>query len=171
MSAEVIAAVHAERAVVGCLMHQRAADAHALVFRLQPEDLTDPRLRLVLGAVRTVVLDQVDPDPVVVLGELFRSGAAASFPDGGPGPLLFEIFAAPLSIGTADHYLRVVLEFSWRRRVQEAGVRLQQAAGGGALHDLEQLVAGEVVALREFSRRWRAESGGTRRLAACDGAA
>jgi len=155
---DTIAEPGAERALVGCLMHLPAPAAHELAFQLQPEDLSIPELRLVLVAMRTLVLAQVAPDPITVLGELRRTGAATSFA-GGSGPLLADLYGTPPSVGSVGAYLRVVLEHSWRRRVQEAGTRLQQAAGVSALADLEQVIAGEYVALREWSRRWRDEQG------------
>jgi len=155
-----IAEPGAERAVIGCLLHLPSPAAHELAFQLQPEDLTIPELRLVLVAMRTLVLAQVAPDPITVLGELRRTGAATSFAGGsGPAPLLADLYGTPPSVGSVGAYLRVVLEHSWRRRVQEAGARLQQAAGVSALADLEQVIAGEYVALREWSRRWRDEQG------------
>lgn len=157
---DTIAEPGAERALLGCLLHLPVPSAHDLAFRLQPEDLTDPQLRLVLAAVRGLVLDQVPPDPVVVLGELRRTGVASNFAgDRGPAPLLAELYAAPPSVGSVGHYLRVVVEHAWRRRVQETGVRLQQAAGLTTLTDLEQVIATEVAALREWSQRWCAAAG------------
>lgn len=157
---DTIAEPGAEQALIGCLLHLPAGPAYELAFRLQPEDLTQPHLRLVLEAIRSLALDQVAPDPIVVLGELRRTGTATSFAgDLGPAPVLAELYDTPPSVGSVGHYLRIVLEHSWRRRVQEAGARLQQAAGVSALVDLEQVVASEYVALREWSRRWRDEQG------------
>lgn len=157
---ETIGEPGAERALLGCLLHLRAPAAHEVAYQLKPEDFSQPHLRVILEAIRTLALDQVDPDPVVVLGELRRTGAAASFAGYlGPGPVLQELFATPPSVGSVGHHLRIVLEHSWRRQVQEAGTRFLQASGASALADLDQVVASECVALRNWPRRWRDKQG------------
>lgn len=143
-----IGAPEAEAALLGALLqisHDRAA---AFVHQLRPDDLIDPRHRLVLDAVRELVTADppVDPDPVTVAGELRRTGAAASFTvDKAAAVLLIDLRLACPVPASAAHYLRVVLEHAWRRRVEQAALRIQQACGTAAIDDLTQLVVDELT--------------------------
>jgi len=146
----------AERALIGCLLLGHAPTVRDVLVRLRPEDLSDPRLRTVVAAVRAVMEAGYLPDPVLVVGELRRSGADKSFlADRSCAVLLADLAAAPASVGSAGAYLLVVLEHAWRRRVDEAGVRLQQVAGTQSLATLEEVVVNELRALGAYAGRWR----------------
>ena len=66
-----------------------------------------------------------------------------------------DLAAAPLTVGSAGAYLTIILEHSWRRRTEEAGIRLQQAAGTVSVDVLADLVAEEFRAVAEVAARWQ----------------
>lgn len=143
-----IGAEPAEAALLGALLqlpHDRAA---ALVHQITAADLVDPRHRVVLDAIRALVTADppVDPDPVTVDAELRRTGLASSFTsDRRSAVLLIELRQACPTPASAGHYLHAVLEAAWRRRVEQAAVRIQQACGTAAIEDLVQLVVDELT--------------------------
>ncbi len=147
----------AETALLGCLLHMTAETARPYLDQFVDEDLVDPRHRIVLEAIRNLVGSDppVDPDPVVVLGELRRTGKDTSFlADQAAGVTLLNLAAAAPVVASTGHYARIVLEHAWRRRVEEAGVRLQQLAGSSPLEDLAQHVLSELqAAVHEAQRR------------------
>lgn len=104
------------------------------------DDFVDPRHRLVLTGVRGCVARGIAPDPVAVLGELRRLALEPSFlDDKSSGVVLADLYAAALVPESATHYLRIVVEHSFRRRVAEAGERLARVAGTASLEDLRDL--------------------------------
>lgn len=150
----------AERALIGCVLTMPAPAALRLLEQLEPDDLTIPALRSIATAATTLAHEGIAPDPVVVLGELRRTGADSSFTfDQAAGTYLAGLLSAAAHLGSHGHYLRIVHEHAWRRRVQEAGIRLQQFAGMSGLDDLEQHVAAEVQAIGQQSLRWRQQHG------------
>jgi len=144
----------AERELLGCLLASTPADAVAILDRLADDDLTLPAHVIVVRAVRRLLEDGApDLGPVEVLGELRRTGEIASTSlgagDGAAGVLLSELYAsAPVALA-AGHRLRIVLEHTARRRLQQAGVRLCQAAESGALGNVAGLVEAEMSAALE----------------------
>jgi replicative DNA helicase len=133
VTAVLVQDLNPEAAVVGCLLRSGAGEALALLQDLHEADLADPQLRYVLRATRTVVQAGADPDPVLVLRDLQSTGAADRFREGeSAGLVLHELVAGAPVLGSARHYLRLVLEDSRRRLVLEAGTRLQQAAERGS---------------------------------------
>lgn len=137
----------AERAYLGCLLHLRGDGATRALHLVETADLVDPRHRTVFDAMHAVADQGADPDPIVVLGELRRIGADASFlDDKSAGVLLTDLAAAAPVVVSVGHYARVIREHAWRRRVEEAGVRLQQIAGSAPLEDLAQAVLSELQA-------------------------
>lgn len=152
----IVACVEAERALLSCVLALPYPDALELVESLEAQDFTDPRLQDVLASSRRILAGGERPDAITVLGDLQREGLAPAFSaNREAGSYLVDLAAAAPSVGSGGHYRRIVVETAWRRRVQEAGGRLQQIAGASALADVEQVLASEVVALRAFSLRWR----------------
>lgn len=111
-----------------------------------------------VAAAITVLLEQNVPvDPVTVLGQLRRQGAEnATTACTDAGVLLVELCAAAPSVGSVSHYAEIVREHSYRRRVQQAAVRLLAAASSAALDDLCELVEHEHTAVDEQHARTRA---------------
>ena len=63
------------------------------------------------------------------------------------GMLLVELFGAAPWAGSGRHYAQIVLEHSYRRRVQQAAGRLMHAAQHAALDQLHALVDHELQTL------------------------
>ena len=144
----------AEAAVLGCLLRTTAEHAAALLGAFVDEDLTVPQHRHVAAAARAL-LEQGHPiDPVTVLGQLRRHGTENARTDSrDAGVLLVELCQAAPSVTSAGHYLRIVLEHAYRRRAQQAAMRLLQAAETGPLTALHDLVEREHTALAAAHRR------------------
>ena len=144
----------AEAAVLGCLLRTTPQHAAALLGAFCDEDLTVPQHRHVAAAARTL-LEQGHPvDPVTVLGQLRRQGTEnARTASRDAAVFLVELCQAAPSVSSAGHYLRIVLEHGYRRRVQQAATRLLQAAETGPLTALHDLVESEHAALTAAHRR------------------
>jgi len=151
-----IGCVEAERALVGSLLLGDTTTAREVLARLRPTDLTDPRLRTVAACVRVLLDAGTRPCPTTVQGQLRRSGAVRSFTAGQDlAVFVVDLAAAPLTVGSATAYLTIVLEHAWWRRVEEAGIRLQQAAGTASVDVLADLVTAEFRAVAEVAARWQ----------------
>jgi len=143
-SSDTIGSIEAEAAVLGAVLRLPAAAARPVVDMLEIEDLTDPRYRAVLVAAQSLLGTDVPADAVTVLGELRRTGVEKCFTaDRSAGLFLLDLDRAAPAPTCAGHYARVVMEHRARRRVAEAGQRLQQAAGTSALVDLRALATAE----------------------------
>lgn len=149
MTAPTLALPEAETAVLGCLMGLVATDAEPVMEMLTEEDFTDPRHRLIHGAIRAVLdTGAVQADPVLVLAELRRSGAERSFlADRAAAVYLADLLAAVPVYLSAGYYARAVIEHSARRRVIEAADRLHQLAGSDDLAHVEKVARAELFAV------------------------
>lgn len=154
MSPEQIGCVEAERALLGCLLRLPADEVLRVAERLHVEDLTDPANRVLLGATVAVALSGHDPDPALVVLELRRRGLEHCFTSHqAAGSYALEVFTAAGVPAAVNGYLRGVLEHSYRRRVQEAGVRLQQVADSHPFEELHDLVVEQAAALGQAWQR------------------
>jgi replicative DNA helicase len=142
----------AEAAVLGAAMFA-PRDAAGILGDLTADDFTDPRHVFVLAAIRRLIDAGQLPDPVMVLGELRRTGVLPSTADRGPGNLLHDLMAACPVPAQAAHYRRLVLEHSFRRRALKTGDRLVQHARGASLVDLRRLIATELAAVAAAGAR------------------
>ncbi len=144
----------AEVALLGCLLRLPSTRVLDLAERMRPDDLTDPRHRVVLGAVLQLAATGQQPDPTLVLGHLRARGAERSFTDDrAAGTYLLDLYGAAGVPANVDGYLRVVLEHAYRRRVVEAAARLQQAAGVVGLDELRRVVEEQSAGLQDALRR------------------
>jgi len=140
-TSDTIGSVEAEAAVLGAVLRLPAAAARPTVDLLEIEDFTDPRHRAVLVAAQSLLASDVPADHVALVGELRRTGVEKCFTaDRSAGVYLLDLDRAAPAPTCAGHYARVVLEHRARRRIAEAGQRLQQAAGTSALADLHALL-------------------------------
>lgn len=149
LTAELVSDVSAEAAVLGCLLRLPAAQVVEVLVDLRESDLTDPRLRTVLTAVRSLAMAGVDPEPIGVVGELAR-GPGARFLDGEPPhQVVHQLMAnAPAQVNFG-YYLRRVREDARRRLVVAEGTRLQQVGERASEEDLPALVAEAVARLTD----------------------
>ncbi len=132
----------AEAAVLGCALQTTPQHARALLAGLAEQDFTVPQHAHIAAAI-TVLLGRGEPvDPVTVLGQLRRQGLEhAGTASKDAGVLLLELCQAAPTVASGSFYARIVLEHSYRRRVQRAAVRLLQGAGHLPLSDLADLVS------------------------------
>jgi replicative DNA helicase len=144
----------AEAAVLGCVLLGGPGVARDVLHRLSSEDWTVP-VHAHVAAAATVLLERREPiDPVTVLGQLRRQGIEdARTASRDAGVLLVELCQAAPCTSSARHYLRIVLEHSYRRRAQQAAVRLLQASETGSLSELTTVVAREHAALTRCRQR------------------
>ncbi len=143
-----------EAAVLGCVLRGGTALASDLLRRLTEQDWTVPEHAHVAAAA-ALLLEQGEPvDPVTVLGQLRRQGLEnARTANRDAGVLLVELCQAAPCTSNARHYLRIVLEHSYRRRAQQAATRLLQAAEAESLAGLSAVIASEHAALVQHQHR------------------
>jgi replicative DNA helicase len=140
-----VAAVEAEKALVGAMLIDRAP-LELLELLDDDVDLTLPTLRTVVAAIRRLVIAGTPVDPVTVLGELRRSGETVTAAgQGDVGLLLIEYAEASPVPASARHYFQAVVEASLRRRLLEVGTRLAQMASSSALDDVRRRYLADVV--------------------------
>ncbi len=143
-----------ERAFIGALLWlpvESAARAAALV---EPGDLADPRLRVVLELVRELAAAGVAPDPVSCMAHARAAGTVGTTHAlKGLAELLAELYGAvplPASVG---YYAAAVLDGALRRRCALLGERIGQVAESASLAELVRVVGSEVVAVFELRNR------------------
>ncbi len=144
-----IGCLPAESAFLGSLLQLPNRQVAHWLRQVRPVDLVDPRHRVVLTALQQLVSCDapVDPDPVVVLGQLRRTGADLSFlDDRTAGVLLVDLVRSTPVVASVGLYAAIVREHAWRRRIEEAGMRLQQMAAVTPSEDLAQAVLAELKA-------------------------
>ncbi len=144
----------AEAAVLGCALQTSPQHARALLAGLGEQDFTVPQHAHIAAAI-TVLLGRGEPvDPVTVLGQLRRQGLEhAGTASKDAGVLLLELCQSAPTVASGSFYARIVLEHSYRRRVQRAAVRLLQGAGHLPLTDLADLVTREHHGITAQHRR------------------
>lgn len=144
----------AEAAVLGCALQTTPQHARALLAGLGEQDFTVPQHAHIAAAI-TALLGRGEPvDPVTVLGQLRRQGLEhAGTASKDAGVLLLELCQSAPTVASGSFYARIVLEHSYRRRVQRAAVRLLQGAGHLPLTDLADLVTREHQGITAQHRR------------------
>jgi len=144
----------AEAAVLGCALQTTPQHARALLAGLAEQDFTVAQHAHIAAAI-TVLLSRGEPvDPVTVLGQLRRQGLEhAGTASKDAGVLLLELCQGAPTVASGSFYARIVLEHSYRRRVQRAAVRLLQGAGHLPLSDLADLVNREHHGITAQHRR------------------
>ncbi len=148
------AALDPERAYVGALLYMPAADAVRSAQLIEPGDLADPRLRVVLQLIRDVAAAGAAPDPVVVLAHARSEGTVTTaHAIGELGIALADLYAGCPLPGSTGWYAAAVLDGSLRRRCAELGERIGQVAETAALAELVRVVGSEVLAVCELRNR------------------
>ena len=144
----------AEAAVLGCLLQTTAAHARQVMARLTEQDWSVPQHAHVAQAIRALLERGVPVDPVTVLGQLRRQGLDnAQTASTDAGVLLVELCQSAPTIASANHYTQIVLEHSYRRRVQTAALRLLRAAEHAPLDALTDLITAEHEAITNAQLR------------------
>ena len=143
-----IGCVEAERGVLSGLLSLPAVEARAVTDHLLPEDFTDPRHRAIFEAVVALTADGTPADPITVSGHLRRNGLERCFTsDRAPAVYLFDLLDALPSVGSLEHYRKIVVEHSARRRARDAAVRIAQASEQEDLDTARQVAVAELLAV------------------------
>lgn len=141
-----------EQAVLGCLMKAPVGCAREIWDSLQTEDFADSRHRAVFDAIGTCLIAGVMPDPVVVLNDMRTQGHALMTVNE-VSVFLIDLMQMSPTIGSGSYYARAVRADSFRRRVQQCGLRLQQASETDSLESLRGLISDELAAVCEALTR------------------
>jgi replicative DNA helicase len=142
-----------ELAFVGSVLHLPSVTAAEALEVIADDDLADPRLRLILGAARRLVADNVAPDGYAVMTVIRRDGMATT---GHDVSAVAQVITAAIETCTVPASWRfraaAVLDEKLRRRSRELSARIGQAANG-PLDTLVALVDAERSAVLELDHR------------------
>jgi replicative DNA helicase len=143
-------------AYLGALLQlpaESARDAAAFIASL---DLADPRHQIVYRLCRELAGRGVAPDPAAVFAEAGSSGAVAGAHRlGALSTLLANLYTRGCVAPSVRFYAAAILADALRRRVEQAGQRLQQVAAESSITDTLAMVGSETAAVAELARRWR----------------
>ncbi|MGI8625590.1 MAG: DnaB-like helicase N-terminal domain-containing protein [Geodermatophilaceae bacterium] len=143
-----------EAAYIGALLWLEVDRAGRAAGLVEPGDLADPRLRVVLGLVRDVVADGVRPDPVVVMAHARAAGTVTTtHAIKSLAELLADLYAECPLAASVGYYAAAVLDGSLRRRCALLGERIGQIADSASLAELVRVVGAEVVEVFELRNR------------------
>lgn len=134
MSTQPPAAIDAEKAVLGAVIDARAL--RYVTRHLDPDDFYRPAHATILEAVLALDARGVEVDPISVLHELEARGDLVRV---GGGPYLHDLIRDASGAALGEH-VRIVAEAAVRRRLYEAGQRVQQLAAEGDSGDLAAIV-------------------------------
>ncbi len=149
------AAVLAERQLIGCVLwsaHGGAGIDHltGMISGLVVEDLTDPDLRRVLETIQMLLIEGRTPVPAVIVPTMLDLGLLTNQLHPVTTGLVCKLVQEAPAVVMWPELKRTILEWSARRRVAQAGMRLQRAAGNVQdVADLRELVAVETTAARD----------------------
>ncbi len=115
--------VDAERALIGAGVLNRSAAEHVAAVRL--DDWTTSEHRAIATAFRTLLADDVAPDPVLAAD---RSGVELA--------AIHDMFANTPAISAAPHYAEIVTRLGRRRRIVHRASTLSDAALDGKPDDV-----------------------------------
>jgi len=143
-----IGCVEAERGFLGGLLCLPALEAQVAAGPMTPADFVDPRHQVLFESVVELTAAGTPPDPITVSGHLRRNGLERCFTsDRAPAVYLFDLLDALPSVGSLEHYRKIVVEHSARRRARDAAVRIAQAAELGDLDSARQVAVDELLAV------------------------
>lgn len=145
-----IGCAEAEAGVLGGLLSLPALEAQVAAGLLTSADFTDPRHAAILEACVELTAAGTPADPITVVGHLRRTGMERCFTsDRAPAVYLFDLLDALPCLGNLEHYRKIVLEHSARRRARDASVRVAQAAEQEDLDTARQVTVAEMLAVLE----------------------
>lgn len=113
------------------------------------DDIADPALAAVLGAVRALVDAGTPPSPQLVADELRRVGNLR----GNVADRLRAATTAGAASGAVRQYAAATVAEAFRRRVESVGHALTTAAGTAAEADLAPLVANAAAGIADCAHR------------------
>ena len=115
----------AEKSVLGAMLSSPAA-IMTCVEIIEARDFHQPRYGQVFDAITRLAVRGEPADPITVAAELDRQGILQRI--GGPA-FLVDLYGSVLGVpADAPYYARIVADAATRRRYNDAGARIQQAA-------------------------------------------
>jgi replicative DNA helicase len=149
-----LAALDAEAAFVGAVMHQPAPAALDALSLVKSEDFADLWLSVVADACRELAGRGIAPDPTAVLAHI-RASAVVTGSDAirSLSLLLAELYGTVPTPASVRWYRLAVLDGALRRWVEQMAARLGQAAENESIDSLLPLVGREVVAVGDVQQR------------------
>lgn len=127
--------LEAERAVLGAiLLSDETSLPQVLAQGLRPEDFYWEDNQRVFGAMISMYEDSRHVDPLT-LGLFVEDRAAVD-----------ALAAAPFSVAHLTEYVRIVIDFAYRRRMLRVASEIERAAENGDMSELRVLI-GNAVAL------------------------
>lgn len=141
--------INAEQAVLGAMLISAAA-AESCRSALGKDDFYRPAHGVVFGVITDLMREREPADAVTVVGRLVEQGDIAKV---GNAPYIHTLIAACPVAANAAYYTRIVREHAVRRRLQLAGRRILQWAGGCEIdadaHGMTERALREVEAVRD----------------------
>lgn len=148
-----------ETQLVGALMYLTAADAAAIVQWVPDSAIWQPDTRWAMQIIRSLVTQNLAPDPVTVLHTAHSQGPAGVARVSPRRHHNFAVHLADLYTQTVTpvlvrQYALEVLENTFRRAVAAHGEHLaEMARNGSPRHELAQRVAAMRIELADLWRR------------------
>jgi replicative DNA helicase len=125
----------AETALLGAVLLYPHTANHVLAD-LGEGDFTDPRHRAVLTAARTVLAEGADPEPALVVAELYRQHEIRTTADRNWTIVLADLIHGGGSPSAAAHYRRALLEARLRGEALTYAERLHHTATHQSVPDM-----------------------------------
>lgn len=121
----------AERSFVGALLHQLRDDDTARALNwVRPDDLADPQLAAVLGAMQSLHARGTRPDIALIVPEMLALGTVSRAQAPLANVLLVDLMTeCPIPASWA-HYAATITAASARREIRKTCTRVLQAADG-----------------------------------------
>ena len=153
--------VDVEQAFIGCLMQLPPLHLTLSCHEIEPEDFTDPRIRVIFKTMKALGQRAISAEPAAVIAQCQSTGAVA----GGDrlkslATFLADIYTAAPPAAQTSFYTLAVLESSLRRRVTEAGTRIAQAADQCGVEKMLEMVETEHLAVLAAAQRLSSLQGG-----------
>lgn len=139
-----------EAAVVGGVLLAELKGAARILAAYKPDDVTEPRLRVIDAVARLLVAREMRPTPPAIAAEAVDGGHVPKGRENHLGILLLDLVDVTLNPESrvAETYARQLVRASVRRRVQTAVTRLGEAAEKASLADLTTIARSEIEALQ-----------------------
>ncbi|MDX2974027.1 replicative DNA helicase, partial [Kribbella solani] len=142
--------IGAEQSTLGGQLLSRDAIADVLGSALKPEDYYRPAHETIQRAIIKLYGDGEPVDPITVASELTKSGDIARV---GGAPYLHSLVQTVPTAANAEYYAEIVHEKAVRRRLVEAGSRIQTMAwsGEGEVSEVSDAAQAEIHAATEIA--------------------
>ncbi|MFE6885850.1 replicative DNA helicase [Streptomyces sp. NPDC057702] len=140
----------AEQSVLGGQLLSRDAIADFLSSPMKPADYYRPAHETIQQAITKIYGDGEPVDPITVAAELTKSGDITRV---GGAPYLHALVEAVPTVANVEYYAQIVHDLAVRRRLIEAGTRIQTMAwsGEGEVSEISDAAQAEIHAATEIA--------------------